>query len=103
MHFITARKLPDIGTTVLKSFRIASEPMRALQLAAALGILPAQVTLVGCEPEDCEVRIGLTRAVDAAVDRAVETIRRLVRAERHGNDNTAPGCTVSNLDCRGQL
>jgi len=80
-----------------------TEPVRALQLAAALGILPAQVTLVGCEPEDCEVRIGLTRAVDTAVDRAVEAIRRLVRAERHGNDNAAPGRTVSNLDCRGQL
>ena len=80
-----------------------TEPVRAIQLAAALGILPAQVTLVGCEPEDCEVRLGLTRAVDAAVDRAVETIRRLVRAETDGNDNTTPGHTVSDLDCRGQL
>jgi hydrogenase maturation protease len=80
-----------------------AEPVRAMQLAAALGILPAQVTLVGCEPEDCEVRIGLTRAVDAAVERAVETIRRLLRAETDGNDNTAPGRTVPDLDCRGQL
>ena len=80
-----------------------TEPVRAMQLAAALGILPAQVTLVGCEPEDCEVRIGLTRAVDTAVDHAVEAIRQLVRAERDGNDNTAPRRTVSDLDCRGQL
>jgi hydrogenase maturation protease len=80
-----------------------TEPVRAMQLAAALGILPAQVTLVGCEPEDCEVRIGLTRAVDAAVDCAVEAIQRLVRAEIYGNDTTAPGRTVSDLDGRGQL
>jgi hydrogenase maturation protease len=80
-----------------------TEPVRALQLAAALGILPARVTLVGCEPEDCEVRLGLTRTVATAVDRAVETIRRLLRAERHGNDHAIPERTASDLDCRGEL
>jgi hydrogenase maturation protease len=80
-----------------------TEPVRAMQLAAVLGILPMQVTLVGCEPESCEVRIGLTRAVDAAVDRAVTIIRRLLRAESDGNDNTTSGHAVSDLDCRGEL
>jgi hydrogenase maturation protease len=80
-----------------------AEPVRAMQLAAALGILPAQVTLVGCEPADCEVRLGLTPAVETAVDRAVDIIRRLVRAETDGNYNATPGHTVSDLDCRGQL
>lgn len=55
-----------------------AEPTRALQLAAALGLLPDKVTLVGCEPAESEVGIGLTWAVHNAVDRAVATICELV-------------------------
>lgn len=55
-----------------------AEPTRAITLAGILGYLPDNVTVVGCEPESCELGMGLTPAVDAAVDHAVKTIREMV-------------------------
>jgi hydrogenase maturation protease len=55
-----------------------TEPLRAVKLAQALGFLLKQVTVVGCEPEHCELGMGLTTTVNAAVDQAMEKIRRLV-------------------------
>ena len=55
-----------------------AEPMRALHLAQALGCLPGKVTVVGCEPACCDLGMGLTAVVHAAVDRAVETICQMV-------------------------
>jgi hydrogenase maturation protease len=55
------------------------DPSRALGLAAALGVLPPIVRVVGCEPAECdEAEIGLTPAVARAADLAVERVRRLV-------------------------
>lgn len=55
-----------------------TEPSRAMKLARQLNVLPAEVTIVGCEPESCEVGIGLTPAVAAGVDRALETIEAIL-------------------------
>lgn len=55
-----------------------AEPARAMELAWQLGLLPEKVTLVGCEPENCNLGTGLTLAVTAAVARAVEKIRGMV-------------------------
>jgi hydrogenase maturation protease len=55
-----------------------TEPLRAIKLVQVLGCLPRQVTIVGCEPENCELGMGLTAAVNAAVDQAIEKIRHIV-------------------------
>jgi hydrogenase maturation protease len=59
-----------------------TEPLRAMQLGKQLGILPETVIMVGCEPQTCEPGIGLTAAVHAAVDGAVEKIQEIIG--RHG-------------------
>ena len=54
-------------------------PSRALVLAKALGVLPAKTLIVGCQPEEYEAfEIGLSRAVNEAVEAAVERVRLLV-------------------------
>lgn len=54
-------------------------PSRALSVAQALGVLPAQVFLVGCEPADVdEFGTELTPAVRIAVGAVVDQIRLLI-------------------------
>lgn len=54
-------------------------PSRALAVAQALGALPPDVWMIGCEPEQTEeLHIGLTPAVAAAVDHAVTHVTRLL-------------------------
>ncbi len=54
-------------------------PERVLLLARALGVLPAWVRIVGCQPADAEsVREGLSPEVAAAVGVACDEVRRLV-------------------------
>ena len=54
-------------------------PARALSVAKALGALPPVVFVIGCEPAEVdELTIGLTPSVQAAVDTALEHIRRLL-------------------------
>jgi hypothetical protein len=55
-----------------------------MQLARALGFLPDQVTVLGCEPESCQLGISLSVAVDAAMARAVEKIRDMVGSVASG-------------------
>jgi len=55
-------------------------PERALMLAQALGVLPVDAWIVGCQPEDADgLGEGLTDSVARAVEPAVEEIRRLTR------------------------
>jgi hydrogenase maturation protease len=55
-------------------------PDRALLIARAAGVLPPRVWLVGCEPADVdELRFELSPPVRAALPRAVEAIRALLR------------------------
>ena len=54
-------------------------PARALSVAKALGVLPGQVYLVGCEPAEVdELTMELSPPVRAAVDTAVRHIHRLL-------------------------
>jgi hydrogenase maturation protease len=70
-----------------------AEPLRALQLARSLGLLPEHVTIVGCEPSSCELGMSLSVAVQGAVERAVETVRDMVVADSHGTTGEARGET----------
>lgn len=55
-------------------------PKAALSVAQAMGVLPRQVFLVGCEPEEVdELKMGLSLPVSAAVDRAVDRVVELAR------------------------
>jgi hydrogenase maturation protease len=60
----------DMHTTV---------PSRALEVAQALGPLPAAIYLVGCEPASVdELTTDLSPVVEAAVDRAIQEIEALL-------------------------
>lgn len=54
-------------------------PERALMLARAMGVLPEEVFLVGCQPADAET-LGdtLSSVVRSAVDTAAAEVRRVV-------------------------
>ncbi len=54
-------------------------PARALTVARALGVLPAEVYIVGCEPAETEeLTMDMTPAVQEAVDAAVARVRELL-------------------------
>jgi len=54
-------------------------PDRVLVLARALGVLPAKVLIVGCQPQQCEdLGTELSVPVRSAVVEAVAAVRRLV-------------------------
>jgi hydrogenase maturation protease len=54
-------------------------PARALAVAKALGVLPREIVLVGCEPAEVdELTTELTPPVKAAVEVALEHVRRLL-------------------------
>jgi hydrogenase maturation protease len=60
----------DMHTTV---------PSRALEVAQALGPLPPEIYLVGCEPASVdELTTDLSPVVEAAVDRAIQEIEALL-------------------------
>jgi hydrogenase maturation protease len=58
------------------------DPMRVLNLAAALGPIGARILVLGCEPRDfgdeLEGRMGLSPQVQAAVEEASNMIEELV-------------------------
>lgn len=43
-----------------------------------------RLLVLGCEPESCEERMGLSESVEAAVDRAVAMVEELVTKELEG-------------------
>lgn len=55
-------------------------PRDAMSVAQAMGVLPRHVFMVGCEPlEVDELKMGLSAAVQAAVDRAALQVIALAR------------------------
>jgi hydrogenase maturation protease len=65
-------------------------PARALGVAKALGALPSEVFIVGCEPAEVdELTTELTAAVQAAVPAALGHIERLLTAKRELADPVA--------------
>ncbi|MFN2385553.1 MAG: hydrogenase maturation protease [Thermoanaerobaculia bacterium] len=60
-----------------------AEPTRAMKVARTLGYLPDDVTIVGCEPQSCELDLTLSPPVRAAVNEAAIRVREVLAAE-HG-------------------
>lgn len=55
-------------------------PERSLMLARALRILPDKVLMIGCQPVDVESpAIGLSTAVEAAIEPAIIEVERCIR------------------------
>lgn len=52
-------------------------PSKALVLARALGVLPPRAYILGCQPGDRELGMGLSGPVEEAVEEAVERLRDL--------------------------
>jgi hydrogenase maturation protease len=66
-------------------------PDGVLALVRALGGMPGRVVVVGCEPADCDERIGLSEPVAAAVDAAVDRVLSVVADElNHVPCHTGP-------------
>lgn len=59
-------------------------PRKALMLARALGVLPEQVYIVGCQPVSTELGIGLSPIVSRAVGAAAARVRSLLGEIRSG-------------------
>jgi hydrogenase maturation protease len=58
-------------------------PSRALAVAKAIGALPTETFLVGCEPEEVdELMMTLSPSVDAAVAVAADEVQRLIGRDR---------------------
>jgi hydrogenase maturation protease len=71
----------------------AMNPMNVLRMARAMNIEVKNVLLVGCEPETLggeEGQMGLSAAVEAAVDRAVQLVESIVKKIINGD---GPGPT----------
>lgn len=55
-------------------------PSKALNLARALGFLPPRSYILGCQPGDCGLGMGLTEPVERGAEKAVERLRELCEA-----------------------
>jgi hydrogenase maturation protease len=83
--FLLQPEVPEPGTLTADEARATfsnlhlAEPSRVFLLARALGVLPEQVLIVGCQPQDCEeLSAELSAPVEAAVAVAGRRIRELV-------------------------
>ena len=47
---------------------------RIMATAAVLNIYPDEVVIIGCEPSDTSVGLGLTKSVEAAVPKIIELV-----------------------------
>ncbi len=72
------------------------DPMRVLNLAASLGPIQPRVLVLGCEPNDfgdeLEGRMGLSPAVQAAVEEASSMIEELVGRILAGSGDSGAVC-----------
>ena len=83
--YVLEPDLPETGDQTLTAMTInphGMDPVSVLNLAASLGKISAQVTVVGCEPNDfgdeLEGRMGLSPPVQAAVEEACNLIEEIV-------------------------
>ena len=84
LHVLEA-EVPDLATWSEDSRRdfLAdmhyTTPSKALILAKALGVLPPQVFILGCQPSQTDdLVVGLSAPVDRAAQTAVTEVKRLI-------------------------
>lgn len=78
---ISILKVDHVGAPAHVDMHLAV-PSRALAVAKALGALPAETFLVGCEPEQIEeLTLHLSPAVRGAVDLAAHHVRALMESQ----------------------
>lgn len=69
-----------------------AEPSRALVLAQALHVLPREAFILGCIPQTVDdVRLGLSPAVEQAVEAAVIEVERLLRVWQQPGSSQSAG------------
>jgi hydrogenase maturation protease len=79
---VDVRNLPRVAPAVPDGH--ALDPLQVLQTVKAMGVVPARVYVLGCTPlqlteeEAFEGRIGLSAAVAASIEQALEMVRLLV-------------------------
>lgn len=75
---------PAVGLVEMHSMN----PLSALQVVESMGATPGRILVVGCEPAELgseeEGKLGLSEAVQAAVDEAVALIERVVTGALDG-------------------
>jgi hydrogenase maturation protease len=83
--FVLVPQVPHVDTPTFDEWRAQladlhlAEPSRVLRIARAAGVLPAEVFVVGCQPQTCEdFEEGLSAVVAEAVPVAAFHVRRLV-------------------------
>ena len=83
--FVLVPQVPHVDTPTFDEWRVQladlhlAEPSRVLRIARAAGVLPAEVFVVGCQPQSCEdFEEGLSPVVAEAVPVAARHVRRLV-------------------------
>ncbi len=52
-------------------------PSKALTLARAIEVLPPRVYILGCQPKECGLRMGLSEPVERGVSEATRQLREL--------------------------
>ncbi|HVQ76715.1 MAG TPA: hydrogenase maturation protease [Candidatus Binatia bacterium] len=83
---VYVERVEDVNWTGEVDLHLAV-PARALAVAKALGALPAEVFVVGCEPAEVdELTTELTAAVRAAVEEALIHVQRLLANREHDAD-----------------
>jgi hydrogenase maturation protease len=72
---------PEVGDAVHVADVHLANPDRVLSMAKTMGVLPGRVRIVGCQPAEVdELGGGLSPVVEAALEGAVRTVRRIVDA-----------------------
>ncbi|MCX3062875.1 hydrogenase maturation protease [Streptomyces beihaiensis] len=80
------------GAAVIDGHRMTPDAVLALLETLSAGMRaapPARIRLVGCEPADLSEGMGLTDAVEAAIEPALAAVLRIV-AEETGHPQAAP-------------
>jgi hydrogenase maturation protease len=78
---------PDCNIVPVDMDAHGMNPMSVLGLVKAMGGELPGILIVGCGPESCEERMGLSETVAASVDAAAGMVRELILEAEHESRN----------------